>query len=1316
MGTSREHNSQVATDVARARYVQRDEPRVRTPQSPSEAALRRLELNTIRAGHENAGFLSASRGYLPIGNPLQALDPAYAEWDAIAAELPQLYRELSVRKRIDAMPVLPATADRLDGRQVLRACALLAILSHAYWYVDSRPPLALPPQLRLPWAQLRKRLGRTQEVISYIDLIVYNWRVRDASLPNPLLVENLELLFPTIGNQEERVFYMTQLEILGRTAAVPKLVASAQGAALRDDETELEAALTGIIDALSGVVNVSLPKINPNPYGRTHVDPVLWAKTVAPFAVPIHRGDQGPSGTSSPLFNTLDLFFGRKDYESFLGREIKALRGHYPRAWQVFLGALSEVDVAGYVELKGSQSLKSAFREAFELYAGETGFLGRHRMKVYGYLELAFKVGRSVTIGGFGGVFTDRTWDQVDGELARSQAERTKEAPESVHRARVIDASPSAHDAPAALRRVTLDVSEAAVRYRGGDRCLILPENDPGVVERTLSALGARGDEPIGLTDEWRAHAKDRVELAGKTQLTIRELLLYGAIRPVSPRLAEALHARTQSTFLFDTIVRGVTERWELWELLEELRRRGHDSHTLWQQSGVECSELLARLVPPQRFRVYSVSSAPENPLGRGEHNIQLTVGQLRYPAASGCPMGQPSMGGCPHPSAMRQGTASTFLARAHVTKREVPFRIQHPDVFRLPEHAETPIVMFAGGSGVAPFRAFLQERARSARPGLTMLFLSVRSPDDFLYDDEFATLLASGILSLQVAFTREGARVGLGENGRLALTRDRTPGSTQRIADLMLSPCNQARLWQLARPMEQGGKGAVFYVCGRSGFADSVTRTLKQIFRPHVESDEAASKHLYQMVGDHRMLMEIHTDAKPLDEAPRLFDVSEIARHNDTRNGWWVVIDRVVYDLTEFVELHPGGRRVVQAYAGMDATHGFARAHYGRADVDAMRETYRIGMVRTPVFDDYVVQVEGPNGQVAVDCGAAYRAFARALQLVVEMQNALYADQSLQHAIPHEPSERMPDVRTRDPYKQLRAIETHRRFLKNYFEVLTQRTLPELWRISHGLFYAEQPVEQLPRMLDDLLHTPFAEQVTSLAQHAFDQFEAFRAQGALFTLVEAFEALDDWFLNEMKHTLTLALREFEVHGADVRSLGSTRVRRACLRMAGVVRQYFRRAVMRMPERESLCRHALAEPTSAEPPPTLQRMHTGTYWVFEEDPLQRLAVLRRTPVVVGSLEELVAENERVLRCLRVDHNRYGLVVDTRQARMRNDVFFEDAMAKLRRELVGQFQRTAVLLESSIGELQVSRIERDERRQSIATRSESAAFKFAQGAS
>jgi hypothetical protein len=130
--------------------------------------------------------------------------------------------------------------------------------------------------------------------------------------------------------------------------------------------------------------------------------------------------------------------------------------------------------------------------------------------------------------------------------------------------------------------------------------------------------------------------------------------------------------------------------------------------------------------------------------------------------------------------------------------------------------------------------------------------------------------------------------------------------------------------------------------------------------------------------------------------------------------------------------------------------------------------------------------------------------------------------------------------------------------------------------------------------------------------------------------------------------------------------------------------------------------------------PEVRRLHTGHHWTLDEHPADRLVVLRRTPVPVASLGALAEENERVLGLLTPPHRAFGLVVDRRQARLRNDAGFERAMAKLRHALTGHFRRTAVLLESNIGELQVSRIERDERRNAIATRSESTAFKFARG--
>ena len=145
-----------------------------------------------------------------------------------------------------------------------------------------------------------------------------------------------------------------------------------------------------MISCLKRVVDESLLKINPNAHGPNFVDPVIWAKTVAPFAVPFRQGVQGPSGTSSPIFNLLDALFGRKKHATFLGKEIRELKSGYPPHWQDFIAAVAQVSVTDYVARVDAPWLTGLLKQAVEVYAGPNGFLGRHRTKVYGYLELAF--------------------------------------------------------------------------------------------------------------------------------------------------------------------------------------------------------------------------------------------------------------------------------------------------------------------------------------------------------------------------------------------------------------------------------------------------------------------------------------------------------------------------------------------------------------------------------------------------------------------------------------------------------------------------------------------------------------------------------------------------------------------------------------------------------------------------------------------------------------------------------------------------------------------------------------------------------------
>lgn len=1272
-------------------------------------------------GHENRGFLSWTHGFVPRFAPLTKLGPSFAAWDQLASELPALYRDLGLRRRVEQLPILDASEQNLDDREVLRACALLAIMAHAYWYVEPSAVDALPAALELPWQQLRVRLDRTQEVLTYTDLIVYNWKLRGRAPNGSLRLEDLELLLPTIGNREESVFYLTQLEILSQASSMVRAFVNAHEAVLHDDGDGVERALIDIIDCLDHLVSESLLKINPNPYSPTYVDPVVWAKTVAPFAVPLHAGDQGPSGTSSPIFSALDVFFRRAQNASFLGREIQQLRAHYPIFWRQFLDALSGVSVVDFVEVSQKPNLRGALREALELYAGKDGFLGRHRMKVYGYLELAFKVGRRVTIGGFSGAFKDRTWDQVDGELETARLERVARRPTAYQLAEVEAVIPPPAEQPSGIHRVVLGVSESGARFRIGGRCAVLPENRNALVERTLRALHAQGGELVPLTLEWQEAMLQRFGRASAEALPMRELLRFGAIRPVPPRVAEALHARTQEPWLFTLIREGTTERWELWELLDLLTEGGHSTRLLWQGEGAVIDERLSRLIPPERPRLYSISSVEHDAPDRSLRRIELTVGQLRYPAEP-VRLAMPAAGkrrsgdGTPDGNGagwVSEGTASSFLTHALEEQRAVPFRIERPARFQPPLDHSRPVIMFAAGTGVAPYRAFIQARAKAGSPAKCWLFLSLRSPDEFLLGLELKAPARAGVLRLDVAFTRVGGDLVLDpERGFVAI-----PGPQRRIQDLLERGNIARELFRLVQTEEEGGAGASVYVCGRSGFASTVVETLNRVFQRCIEAERASSSRyesgpelLRRLSGENRLIFELHTDAKPIVDESRWISVSEVAQRNSPKTGYWLIIDHVVYDLTEFAELHPGGRRIVHAYAGIDAEHGYARAHAHQPDVDAMREMYRIGRIRPLSFESFTARVMGPNGAARISCRAAYQAWVRALHLVVEMQNAHRADLGLQDSVTS-PLEAQHEA---GPYKQSRAAETHQRFMKNSLKPLRGETLPALWAVTRGVFAPSHGESWMQDRLRHISRDQRSKYVSAISAELEDVLRYQDRQEQLVGALAAARDEDTRLLEELKNTLIHGVQVFETFETETRHKGSDALIATCRRAVVAVQEYYERLDARFRRIFEAPPARRGRTSSQWPAASISRLHESEFWVLEEFPEQHVAVLRRTPLPPSSLTALASDNDALLGTLRDDHRRFGLVVDTREAPLRNDSAFEATMAKLRVELTSRFERCAVLVDSLLGELQVIRLERDEGRNTLVTRSVSAAFRFAAG--
>jgi sulfite reductase (NADPH) flavoprotein alpha-component len=150
-------------------------------------------------------------------------------------------------------------------------------------------------------------------------------------------------------------------------------------------------------------------------------------------------------------------------------------------------------------------------------------------------------------------------------------------------------------------------------------------------------------------------------------------------------------------------------------------------------------AELVA-VLPPLQPRLYSIASSPK----LYPEEVHLTVGVVRY-AREGC-------------SRPRKGVASTFLGERARPGATLPVFVQPSHSFRPPVDDDAPMIMVGPGTGIAPFRAFLQEReARGARGRSWLFFGDQRRDLDFLYRDELEGHLRTGVLSrLDLAFSRD--------------------------------------------------------------------------------------------------------------------------------------------------------------------------------------------------------------------------------------------------------------------------------------------------------------------------------------------------------------------------------------------------------------------------------------------------------------------------------------------------------------------------------------------------------------------------------
>jgi sulfite reductase (NADPH) flavoprotein alpha-component len=268
-------------------------------------------------------------------------------------------------------------------------------------------------------------------------------------------------------------------------------------------------------------------------------------------------------------------------------------------------------------------------------------------------------------------------------------------------------------------RHVVLADEAGALSYQVGDSLGVVARNCPELVAVIIERLAAKPDTPVLSPD-------------GAERPLIDALSQFCEIRRPSDQAIEVLSSRAHD----------LDESRVLQAMAEGYPGIGPDDADLldllecFPSARAPLSELISALDPLQP-RLYSIASSPKQSAG----DIHLTVAAVRYEKRA----------------RRRTGVASTFLCDRTIPGEPVPVFVQPSDGFRLAP-PDRSMIMIGPGTGIAPFRAFLQERRATGARGRNWLFFgNPRRQTDFLFEDELTAYCRDGLLTrLDTAFSRD--------------------------------------------------------------------------------------------------------------------------------------------------------------------------------------------------------------------------------------------------------------------------------------------------------------------------------------------------------------------------------------------------------------------------------------------------------------------------------------------------------------------------------------------------------------------------------
>ncbi|GKJ89225.1 NADPH-dependent assimilatory sulfite reductase flavoprotein subunit [Klebsiella pneumoniae] len=368
----------------------------------------------------------------------------------------------------------------------------------------------------------------------------------------------------------------------------------------------------------------------------------------------------------------------------------------------------------------------------------------------------------------------------------------TKEAPLSATLS--VNQKITGRDSEKDVRHIEIDLGDSGLRYQPGDALGVWYQNDPQLVKELVELLWLKGDEPV--------------TVEGKTLPLSEALQWHFELTVNTATIVENYATLTRSESLLPLVGdKAQLQQYAAATPIVDMVR--------FSPAQLD-AEALIGLLRPLTPRLYSIASSQ----AEVESEVHVTVGVVRYEIEGRA----------------RAGGASSFLADRVEEDGEVRVFIEHNDNFRLPANPETPVIMIGPGTGIAPFRAFMQQRAADGAQGKNWLFFgNPHFTEDFLYQVEWQSYVKEGLLT------------------RIDLAWSRDQQQKIYVQDKLRE--QGAELWRWIND------GAHIYVCGDANrMAKDVENTLLEVIAEYGAMDaEAADEFLSELRVERRYQRDVY-------------------------------------------------------------------------------------------------------------------------------------------------------------------------------------------------------------------------------------------------------------------------------------------------------------------------------------------------------------------------------------------------------------------------------------------------------------------------